>query len=257
MGNSAKLKATALVEAFNLRAAVELSLGNPAGECGPCKWAAAAVGTCSASPAPAPPRPPAGAAAALSDMPPRREHELDPVTLHNQALVALAQQAQQGRSGGSDPAAAAAAFDKLVHLLAHPPFPPELAGNLLSLCCRPEGPPSGAGPAESAAVAARLLHECGPLVAAHVPPQLLPLYEACVARARSPEEAHARLDGVAGTHIEGLRRGVKAVQDARWAGDAAGAAAGLQAYEAALDAYMPGGLIESGLLVLVLVLVCK
>lgn len=31
-------------------------------------------------------------------------------------------------------------------------------------------------------------------------------------------------------------------QDARWAGDQAGAAAGLEAYEAALDAYMPGKL---------------
>lgn len=48
MGNSAKLRATALVEAFNLRAAIELELGNPA-----------------------------GAAAALSDMPPRQVGELD------------------------------------------------------------------------------------------------------------------------------------------------------------------------------------
>lgn len=31
VGNSAKLKATALVEAFNLRAAIELAMGNPAG----------------------------------------------------------------------------------------------------------------------------------------------------------------------------------------------------------------------------------
>ncbi len=34
MGNSARLKATALVEAFNLRAAVELALGDPAGALG-------------------------------------------------------------------------------------------------------------------------------------------------------------------------------------------------------------------------------
>ncbi len=31
VGNSAKLKATALVEAFNLRAAIELAMGSPAG----------------------------------------------------------------------------------------------------------------------------------------------------------------------------------------------------------------------------------
>jgi len=65
-------------------------------------------------------------------------------------------------------------------------------------------------------------------------------YEAWGARASSAGEAAARLDALAGTHIEGLRRRVKAVQDARWAGDPAGAAAGLQAYEEALDAYVPG-----------------
>lgn len=62
MGNSSKLKQAALVEAFNLKAAIELELGNPA-----------------------------AAAAALSDMPPRQEHELDPVTLHNQAVISIAQ----------------------------------------------------------------------------------------------------------------------------------------------------------------------
>lgn len=183
------------------------------------------------------------AAAALSDMPPRQEHELDPVTLHNQALVGLAQAAQAGGDGGGGPAAAAQAFDKLAHLLAHPPFPPELAGNLLSLCCRPEGP-GGTGPSapERAAVAERLLAEHGPLVAAHVPPELLPLYEACVAGARSPEAARAQLDALAGSHIEGLRRRVKAVQDARWAQDAGAAATALEAFEAALEAYVPGAL---------------
>lgn len=179
-------------------------------------------------------------------MPPRAEHELDPVTLHNQALVSLALAAtggsasSTGASGGAQ--SAVEAFDKLVHLLERPPFPPELAGNLLSLCCRPDGLPGGGGPgaAERAEVAARLLAEHRALVEAAVPGELLPLYEACVARASSAEEAAARLDALAGTHIEGLRRRVKAVQDARWAGDPAGAAAGLQAYEEALDAYVPG-----------------
>ena len=179
-------------------------------------------------------------------MPPRAEHELDPVTLHNQALVSLALAAAGGGAGtsgsGSDPMSGGDAFAKLVHLLEHPPFPPELAGNLLSLCCRPDGLPggSGPGPADRAAVAARLLAEHLPMVEGAVPGELLPLYEACVARATSAEEAAARLDALAGTHIEGLRRRVKAVQDARWAGDAAGAAAGLQVYEEALDAYVPG-----------------
>ncbi|KAL4422716.1 hypothetical protein ABPG75_008913 [Micractinium tetrahymenae] len=214
VGNSAKLKQTALVEAFNLRAAVELQLGNPT-----------------------------GAAAALSDMPPRQEHELDPVTLHNQALVALASaaaapslQAAAGRQAG---------LAKLLHLLAHPPFPPELAGNLLSLCCRPS---EGGGPCgsalgstqERADVAEEVLGAHAALVAATVPPGVLPLYEACLARMRrGPEEAAAKLDELAGSHIEGLRKRVKAVQDARWAGDHAAAAAGLEAYEAELEAFLP------------------
>lgn len=179
-------------------------------------------------------------------MPPRAEHELDPVTLHNQALVSLALSATNGGANGTGASgsgqSAVEAFDKLVHLLEHPPFPPELASNLLSLCCRPDGLPGGGGQcaAERAEVAARLLAEHRALVEAAVPGELLPLYEACVARASSAEEAAARLDALAGTHIEGLRRRVKAVQDARWAGDPAGAAAGLQAYEEALDAYVPG-----------------
>ncbi len=34
---------------------------------------------------------PVAAAASLNDMPPRQELELDPVTLHNQAVVSIAQ----------------------------------------------------------------------------------------------------------------------------------------------------------------------
>lgn len=186
----------------------------------------------------------AGAAAALSDMPPRQEHELDPVTLHNQALVALAM-AEAG--GGQAAHGRRAALAKLLHLLAHPPFPPELAGNLLSLCCRPQAFTASSGNGsmgsaeECAAVAEKLLGGHAALVAEHVPPGLLPLYEACLARVRQgPTEAAAKLDELAGVHIEGLRKRVKAVQDARWAGDHAAAAAGLEAYEADLGAYIPG-----------------
>mmetsp|Transcript_13358 Transcript_13358/g.21188 ORF Transcript_13358/g.21188 Transcript_13358/m.21188 type:complete len:653 (+) Transcript_13358:44-2002(+) len=58
VGNSAVLRETCLVEAFNLKAAVEYALRNLD-----------------------------AAREALSDMPPRAEEELDAVTLHNQALV--------------------------------------------------------------------------------------------------------------------------------------------------------------------------
>ena len=57
---------------------------------------------------------------ALSDMPPRSEDELDPVTLHNQGLMNM----------DEDPTAG---FRKLNFLLQNPPFPAETFGNLLLL----------------------------------------------------------------------------------------------------------------------------
>jgi tetratricopeptide repeat protein 30 len=58
VGNTQTLRETALIEAFNLKAAIEFTMKNEA-----------------------------AAREALLDMPPRNEEELDPVTLHNQALM--------------------------------------------------------------------------------------------------------------------------------------------------------------------------
>jgi len=60
------------------------------------------------------------ACVALTDMPPRSEHELDPVTLHNQALMNIEQNPTEG-------------FEKLQFLLQQNPFPPETFPNLLLL----------------------------------------------------------------------------------------------------------------------------
>jgi len=54
IGNTQTLRETALIEAFNLKAAIEFSMKNPS-----------------------------AAKEALMDMPPRNDEELDPVTLHN------------------------------------------------------------------------------------------------------------------------------------------------------------------------------
>jgi tetratricopeptide repeat protein 30 len=54
IGNTQVLRETALIEAFNLKAAIEFSMKNAS-----------------------------AATEALLDMPPRDEEELDPVTLHN------------------------------------------------------------------------------------------------------------------------------------------------------------------------------
>ena len=67
VGNSQALRETALIEAFNLKAAIEFSIKNFA-----------------------------QAKEALIDMPPRGEDELDPVTLMNQALMNMEENPQDG-----------------------------------------------------------------------------------------------------------------------------------------------------------------
>lgn len=58
-------------------------------------------------------------------MPPRGEEELDPVTLHNQALMNMETHPTEG-------------FEKLQFLIQQNPFPPETFGNLLLLYCKHE-----------------------------------------------------------------------------------------------------------------------
>uniref|UniRef100_A0AAR2KGM1 Tetratricopeptide repeat protein 30 n=1 Tax=Pygocentrus nattereri TaxID=42514 RepID=A0AAR2KGM1_PYGNA len=96
VGNTLVLHKTALIEAFNLKAAIEYQLK---------KYEAAQE--------------------ALTDMPPRSEEELDPVTLHNQALMNMDTKPSEG-------------FEKLAFLLQQSPFPPVTFGNLLLLYCKYE-----------------------------------------------------------------------------------------------------------------------
>uniref|UniRef100_A0A8C5BVF6 Tetratricopeptide repeat protein 30 n=1 Tax=Gadus morhua TaxID=8049 RepID=A0A8C5BVF6_GADMO len=104
VGNTLTLQQTALIEAFNLKAAVQFQLRNLE-----------------------------GAQDALTDMPPpdRRGEdtftfrELDPVTLHNQALLNMERRPSEG-------------FEKLAFLLQQDPFPPVTFGNLLLLYCKYE-----------------------------------------------------------------------------------------------------------------------
>lgn len=67
VGNTISLHETALVEAFNLKAAIEYQLKNLD-----------------------------AAREALTDMPPRSEEELDPVTLHNHALMSMESEPSEG-----------------------------------------------------------------------------------------------------------------------------------------------------------------
>jgi hypothetical protein len=60
------------------------------------------------------------AVSALEEMPPRIDEELDPVTLHNQALLRMDSKPTEG-------------FEKLQFLLQQEEFPPDTFANLLLL----------------------------------------------------------------------------------------------------------------------------
>uniref|UniRef100_A0A673ZPF8 Tetratricopeptide repeat protein 30 n=1 Tax=Salmo trutta TaxID=8032 RepID=A0A673ZPF8_SALTR len=91
VGNTLILHDTALIEGFNLKAAIEYQLKN-------CEYTQSLV---------------------------VRVSELDPVTLHNQALMNMDKKPSEG-------------FEKLAFLLQQIPFPPVTFGNLLLLYCKYE-----------------------------------------------------------------------------------------------------------------------
>jgi tetratricopeptide repeat protein 30 len=120
VGNSMVLEETALVEAFNLKAAIEFQMKNFD-----------------------------AAKEALSDMPPRAEEELDPVSLHNTALMSMEAEPSQGFRKlnflvNNPPRIWMAHATFLPRLTAprlppqvnNPPCPPETFPNLLLLYCK-------------------------------------------------------------------------------------------------------------------------
>ncbi|NXO05025.1 TT30B protein, partial [Rhinopomastus cyanomelas] len=187
VGNTLLLHRTALVEAFNLKAAIEYQLGNLK-----------------------------AAREALTDMPPRAEEELDPVTLHNQALMNIEGQPTEG-------------FEKLQFLLLQTPCPPETFGNLLLLYCR----------CQYYDLAADVLAENAHLTYKLLTPYLYNFLDAIITCQTAPEEAFHKLDNLAGTLTEQLRKLMKQVQEARqnW-DDETGKKAGDE-YEETLDKYIP------------------
>ena len=193
VGNTQTLRETALVEAFNLKAAVEFNL-------------ACAAGAASAD----------AARDALSDMPPRNEDELDPVSLHNLAIVGM----------DSDPTGG---FRKLNFLLANPPFPPETFGNLLLLYLK-----HGCFD-----LAADVMAENTHLTYRYLTPELYEFLDAGIMVQTSPEEAFRKYDVLTAKHIEALRKHTKAIQDARLAHDNEGVKAALKQYDDALERYVP------------------
>jgi len=163
VGNGQVLMETRLVEAFNLKAAIEFDAKNVE-----------------------------SAKEALSDMPPRLEEELDPVTLQNMALMHMEE----------DPTAG---FRKLNFLLANPPFPPETFGNLLLLYCK-------YGYYD---LAADILAENSHLTYKFLTPELFEYLDATIMVTTSPEEAYRKYDELTEKHIAQLRRLTKSINDSK------------------------------------------
>ena len=187
VGNTIVLHQTALVEAFNLKAAIEYQLRNYE-----------------------------AAQEALTDMPPRAEEELDPVTLHNQALMNMDAKPTEG-------------FEKLQFLLQQNPFPPETFGNLLLLYCK----------YEYFDLAADVLAENAHLTYKFLTPYLYDFLDAMITCQTAPEEAFIKLDGLAGMLTEQLRKLTIQVQDSRHSRDDESAKKAVNEYDETLEKYIP------------------
>ncbi|NXY31936.1 TT30B protein, partial [Pomatorhinus ruficollis] len=187
VGNTLLLHRTALVEAFNLKAAIEYQVRNVR-----------------------------AAQEALTDMPPRAEEELDPVTLHNQALMNMDSQPTDG-------------FGKLQFLLLQNPYPPETFGNLLLLYCK----------YQYYDLAADVLAENAHLTYKLLTPYLYNFLDAIITCQTAPEEAFHKLDDSAGTMTEQLRKLTKQVQEARQNWDDEALKKAINEYDETMDKYIP------------------
>lgn len=187
VGNTLTLHETALTEVFNLKAAIEYQLKNTE-----------------------------AAREALSDMPPRHEHELDAVTLHNLALTSIDVKPNDG-------------FEKLHFLLQQDPFPPETFANLLLLYCK----------FEYYDLAADILAENAQFTYKYLTPYQYDFLDAIITSQTSPEEAFQKYEDIASKHAEQLRKLTKVVQESRSQGDNDQVKKAVVEYEEALERYIP------------------
>nr|CAG4650016.1 EOG090X0302 [Sida crystallina] len=201
VGNTLSLHSSALVEAFNLKAATEYQLKNYE-----------------------------GAREAMTDMPPRLESELDPVTLHNLALLnvdanasesfnklqfLLQQQVQQYEENGDGAAALVC--------------PPETFANLLLLYCK----------FEYFDMAADLLAEHADLTYKNLSPYIFDFLEALITQQTSAEEAYAKFDALCVRYGEAVRRTAAQLKEARRQPNALANTQAALAHEQALEIYLP------------------
>ena len=189
---------------------------------------------------------------ALSDMPPRAEEELDPVSLHNTALMSMEAEPSQG-------------FRKLNFLVNNPPCPPETFPNLLLLYCKHQYYDLAADVlAENAhltyeyltgelyefldatlmvqvtaAQHAPTIHSPPPRATTlHAPPLADPTLPTLMVQT-APAEAYRKFDDLSKKHIDALRGLTKNIQDARLNRDNEAIKKSLKSYDDALERYIP------------------
>lgn len=175
--NLTLLHESQLIEAFNLKAAIEYQRNNN-------KKQAKYILT--------------------KQIPYREEDDIDPVTLHNQAL--LVDMAEAGTSEGGG---VTSALQKLSFLLSNPPFPPETFGNILLLYCQ----------YGCYDMAADILAENSDLTFTFLTQELFEYLDALIMTATNPEEAYQKLDTLSQNYITKLRGLIKDISDANNAVD--------------------------------------
>ncbi|KAI9203537.1 uncharacterized protein BJ171DRAFT_623875 [Polychytrium aggregatum] len=153
---------------------------------------------------------------ALTDMPPRLEQELDPVTLQNQALINMDEDPTTG-------------FEKLNFLLQQVSCPPETFGNLLLLYIK----------YEYYDLAADLLAENQGMPFANLNSYLFEYLDATLLRQSSPEEAYKKFDDLANKHVDVLRKLTKQVSEARQNHDDETVKRAVNEYEDGVERYIP------------------
>ncbi len=121
-----------------------------------------------------------------TEMPPRREEDLDATTLHNQAILFI----------DEDPSTS---FRKLNYLLANPPFPPEAFQNLLVLQCQ-------FGLFD---VAARTISDNGYLAEKIISQEIAGYFEATIAAEINPEDSFEKFESLIRRKGEQLRKLLK------------------------------------------------
>lgn len=160
MGNTPELHQTVLIEALNLKAAIEYQQKNPE-----------------------------MAQEALTHMSQRFERVLDPVILHNQALLNMDAKPSDG-------------FEKLAFLLQQPFFPYVTYANLLLLYCK----------YEYFDLAANVLAKNTHLTYKFLTPYISEFLNALLMSQKTPEEASRKLDDMCGKLTEQLCKLAKEVQ---------------------------------------------